>query len=207
MIYPIHYRVFLILFTLSLPTFLYADPKLPKDPTLPQMPVEEKKDERDARGEIREKRTNVQTLTLCDGRTIRGEGEVLGEGFTLVHTKDGIEYRKKLKWEEIESIKIDSWELKQKKEEKKGISFEAFPKKVRIRTRNGEVFYKDTGLADLKLLNLSIKNNNGSANVFSYWIDLRYTNGSWFSGLPQMKGESLVREDCFKDVVRMIEWE
>lgn len=207
MICPNLFRVFLTLLFLSIPVILDSEPKAPKEPTLPSVSGEEKKEDRDARGETREKRNSVQTLTLCDGRTVRGESEGMGDGFHFVHWKDGIEYKKKLKWDEVESIKIDSWELKQKKEEKKGISFEALPKRVRIRTRNGEVFYKDSGLADIKLLNLTVKNNNGTATVFSYWIDLKYPNGSWYSGLPQLKGDSLVREDCFKDVVRVIEWE
>jgi hypothetical protein len=207
MIYPNLFRLFLVFLCLSSFHILSADPKAPKEPTPPTIGGEEKKEDRDARGDLREKRTAVQILTLCDGRTIRGEAEGMGEGFQFSHLKDGIEYKKKLKWDEVESIKIDSWELKQKKEEKKGISFEAMPKRVRIRTRNGEIFYKDSGLADIKLLNLSVKNNNGMATVFSYWIDLQYPNGTWFSGLPKLKNETLVREECFKDVVRMMEWE
>jgi hypothetical protein len=207
MICPNLFRLFLLLFCLSSVNYLRAEPKPPREPSLPSIGSDDKKEDRDARGDLREKRTAVQTLTLCDGRTIRGEAEGMGEGFQFTHLKEGIEYKKKLKWEEVESVKIDSWELKQKKEEKKGISYEAFPKRVRIRTKNGEIFYKDSGLADIKLLNLSVKNNNGTATVFSYWIDLKYPNGSWFSGLPHLKGDSLLREECYKDVVRMIEWE
>ncbi len=209
MIHPNRFRLFLWILILQICNFnlLFSDPKPPKEPTSPTVGTEDKKEDRDARGDVREKKTAVQSLTLCDGRTLRGEAEGMGEGFQFSHLKDGIEYKKKLKWDEVESIKIDSWELKQKKEEKKGISFEAVPKRVRIRTKNGEVYYKDSGLADIKLLNLSIKNNNGTATVFSYWIDLKYPNGSWFSGLPPLKGESLLREECYKDVVRMIEWE
>ncbi len=197
-------RLFLILLiTFSFP--LWADPKLPKEPLSPGFPGEEKKEDRDARGDT--KRSVVQTLTLCDGRTVRGETEGLGTGISFQHLRDGIEYKKTLKWEEVESVRIDSWELKQKKEEKKGISYEALPKKVRIRTRSGETFYKETGLSDLKLLNLVIQNQNGTANLFTYWIDLKFENGAWYSGLPALKKEGLVREDCLKDVVRMIEWE
>lgn len=207
MISPNLFRLFLLSILLFPIYILSSEPRAPKDPTLPTSPSEGKKDDRDARGDLREKKTSVQTLTLCDGRTIRGEADGMGEGFQFSHLKDGIEYKKKLKWEEVESVKIDSWELKQKKEEKKGISFEARPKRVRIRTKNGEIFYKDTGLADINLLNLSVKNNNGTATLFSYWIDLKFPTGSWYSGLPPIKGESLIREECYKDVVRMIEWE
>ncbi len=207
MSHPYLFRLFLSLVFISSICILSADPKPPKEPSLPLLLGEEKKEDRDARGDLKEKRNSVQTLTLCDGRTLRGEAEGMGEGFTFQHLKDGIEYKKKLKWDEVESIKIDSWELKQKKEEKKGISFEAMPKRVRIRTRNGEVFYKESGLADIKLLNLTIKNNNGTATVFSYWIDLQYPSGAWFSGLPKLKNESMIREDCLKDVVRLMEWE
>lgn len=205
-------RLHLFLFVFTFSFFLGfgslgGQPRLPKDPSLPNVPMEDKKEERNARGDSEKKETSVINLTLCDGRTIRGESANKSEAINFEHTKDGILYKKKLSYSELDSIKIDSWELKQKREDKKGISYDLLPKKIRIRTKSGEVFYKDTGLSDLKLLNFEIKNSNGTANLFSYWIDLKYPNGTWFSGLPSLKNDSGFREDCLKDVVRMIEWE
>lgn len=204
MICPNRFRVFLLLFFAA--NILFAQPKAPQEPTSPKIPGEQRLEERNVRGEVTEANV-IRTITLCDGRTLRGQTKEQNDGFSFLHTKDGIEYKKQLKWSEVQMIKIDSWELKQKKEEKKGITYEALPKKIRIRTKQGEFFYKESGLADLKLLSLSIENQNGVATVYSYWVDLLYPNQTWYSGLPNPKGDKLVREDCYKDVVRMIEWE
>ena len=180
---------------------------MPKEPSLPSVPNEESKEPRTARGDKDSGESKVLNLTLCDGRTVRGESTSGSQTIFFEHTKDGILYKKKLSSNELDSIKIDSWELKLKREEKKGTTYEALPKKIRIRTKNGEVFYKETGLSDLKLLNIEIKNNNGETTLFTYWVDLKFPDGKWYSGLPDPKGDPLVREDCLKDVVRMMEWE
>lgn len=205
-------RLRLFLFLLNLCFFVFTrgitgQPRIPKEPTLPNTPMEDKKDDRNVRGDTTKKEYSVLTLTLCDGRTVRGESPNKQEVIQFEHTKDGILYKKKLNLSEIDSLKIDNWEFKQKREDKKGISYELVPKKIRIRTKTGETFYKETGLADLQLLSFEIKNSNGVANLFSYWVDLKYPNGSWYSGLATVKNESNGREDCLKDVVRMIEWE
>ncbi|MDF3820026.1 hypothetical protein P3G55_08960 [Leptospira sp. 96542] len=197
-------RLFLCLPLVLIFQTLSGEPRLPKEPNAPVLNFEEKKEEKPAN---EKKEFVVLNLTLCDGRTVRGESPSSIETISFEHNKDGILYKKKLNLGELGSIKIDSWELKQKREEKKGMSFEVVPKKIRIRTKAGETFYKDTGLADLKLLNFEIKNNNGVAILYSYWIDLKYPDGSWYSGLPAVKNNALTREDCLKDVVRMVEWE
>jgi hypothetical protein len=38
-------------------------------------------------------------------------------------------------------------------------------------------------------------------------VDLKYPDGKWYSGLPTLKPNQEYREDCLKDVVKMIEWE
>ncbi|MCW7507978.1 hypothetical protein ND816_09065 [Leptospira levettii] len=180
---------------------------MPKEPSLPSIPNEETKEPRNARGEKDSREPKVLNLTLCDGRTVRGESTSGSQSIFFEHTKDGILYKKKLTIAELDSIKIDSWELKSKREEKKGTTYEVLPKKIRIRTKNGETFYKETGVSDLKLLNIEIKNNNGETTLFTYWVDLKFPDGKWYSGLPTAKGDQSTREDCLKDVVRMIEWE
>lgn len=184
---------------------LHTEPKLPKEPNLPVISGES--EPRNARGETETKETRVLSLTLCDGRTVRGEGSVAKGPLVFEHQKEGILYKKKLNPNELESIRIDSWELKLKSEDKKGTSFEVLPKQIRIRTRNGEIYYKDTGLQDLKLLSVDIQNQNGETKLFSYWMDLRYPDGKWYSGLPQLKPGKSLREECLKDVIRLFEWE
>ncbi|EMY70825.1 hypothetical protein [Leptospira vanthielii] len=203
----IRLRLFLWVGTLGFFSPVLGEPRLPKEPNLPSLPMEESKEPRNARGEKDSTEPRVINLTLCDGRTVRGESSSGSQSMSFEHSKDGILYKKKLTVSELDSVRIDSWELKQKREEKKGITYEVVPKKIRIRTRNGEVFYKETGVSDLKLLNIEIKNNNGETTLFSYWVDLKYPDGKWYSGLPMIKQDQGTREDCLKDVVKMVEWE
>ncbi|EOQ89218.1 hypothetical protein LEP1GSC202_1806 [Leptospira yanagawae serovar Saopaulo str. Sao Paulo = ATCC 700523] len=205
--YLLRMRLFLWLGTLSFFSPAFGEPRIPKEPNLPTMPNDESKEPRNARGEKESAESKVLNVTLCDGRTVRGESTSGSQTIHFEHTKDGILYKKKLNVNELDSIKIDSWEFKLKREEKKGTTYEVLPKKIRIRTKNGEVFYKETGLSDLKLLNIEIKNNNGETTVFTYWVDLKFPDGKWYSGLPMTKSDVSFREDCLKDVVKMIEWE
>ncbi|MCW7464789.1 hypothetical protein ND810_06405 [Leptospira levettii] len=205
--YLLRLRLFLWLGTLGFFSPVFGEPRMPKDPSLPSLPNEETREPRNARGEKESGETKVLNLTLCDGRTVRGESTSGSQTIFFEHTKDGILYKKKLTIAELDSIKIDSWELKSKREEKKGTTYEVLPKKIRIRTKNGETFYKETGVSDLKLLNIEVKNNNGETTLFTYWVDLKFPDGKWYSGLPSAKGDQSFREDCLKDVVRMIEWE
>ncbi|TGL22368.1 hypothetical protein EHQ46_06545 [Leptospira yanagawae] len=205
--YLLRMRLFLWLGTLCFFSPAFGEPRIPKEPNLPTMPNDESKEPRNARGEKESAESKVLNVTLCDGRTVRGESTSGSQTIHFEHTKDGILYKKKLNVNELDSIKIDSWEFKLKREEKKGTTYEVLPKKIRIRTKNGEVFYKETGLSDLKLLNIEIKNNNGETTVFTYWVDLKFPDGKWYSGLPMTKSDVSFREDCLKDVVKMIEWE
>lgn len=205
--YLLRLRLFLWFGTLGFLSPAFGEPRIPKEPSLPSLPSEETKEPRNARGDKDSGEPKVLNLTLCDGRTVRGESTSGSQSILFEHTKDGILYKKKLNVNELDSIKMDTWELKLKREEKKGTTYEVVPKKIRIRTKNGEVFYKETGVSDLKLLNIEIKNNNGETTLFTYWVDLKFPDGKWYSGLPATKGDPLVREDCLKDVVRMIEWE
>lgn len=205
--YLLRLRLFLWFGTLGFLSPAFGEPRIPKEPSLPSLPSEETKEPRNARGDKDSGEPKVLNLTLCDGRTVRGESSSGSQSIFFEHTKDGILYKKKLNVNELDSIKMDTWELKLKREEKKGTTYDVVPKKIRIRTKNGEVFYKETGVSDLKLLNIEIKNNNGETTLFTYWVDLKFPDGKWYSGLPATKGDPLVREDCLKDVVRMIEWE
>lgn len=205
--YLLRLRLFLCFGTLGFFSPTFGEPRMPKEPNLPSIPNEESKEPRNARGDKDSGDPKALNLTLCDGRTVRGESTSGSQTMFFEHTKDGILYKKKLTIAELDSIKIDSWELKLKREEKKGTTYEVIPKKIRIRTKNGEVFYKETGVSDLKLLNIEIKNNNGETTLFTYWVDLKFPDGKWYSGLPATKSDPLTREDCLKDVVRLIEWE
>ena len=183
---------------------LQSEPNPPKEPTLPNFISET----RDARGDKPSSnapvtRKNV-SVTLCDGREVKGFLDLRNDGLQFSHTKEGIQYKKRIGWNELYSIRIESWELKPKTEDKKGIPFDLLPSRIRLQTKTGERYFKENGVADFQFLNLTIENANGQAQLFTYWVDLKYPNGTWFSGLPPLPGAETFREDCFKDVVRSV---
>ncbi|MCE9499337.1 MAG: hypothetical protein K8R21_02365, partial [Leptospira sp.] len=173
----------------------------PKNPKLPDEPVlNSPADSRDSRGE-KEKKAMSLSLRLCDGREVRGEWSFGKEELSFSHFKEGIAYSKKLKLSEIASLRILSWEMKKIRKQKDGVSYELLPKRVTLTVKTGERFLRDS-LANTEFLNVIIVNENGSAKFYSYWMDLMYENGKWFSSLSAIK--SLEREDCHPDVIREI---
>ncbi|MCX8000125.1 MAG: hypothetical protein N3A69_14425 [Leptospiraceae bacterium] len=58
-------------------------------------------------------------------------------------------------------------------------------------------------MPSLEFQKLSIQNENGTANLYTYWVDLQYHNGKWFTGLSQPKQN--IQEECLADVIKMIE--
>ena len=99
---------------------------------------------------------------------------------TAFITKDGIKYDKKLRITGIKQIKILSWELKKGKKTKEGTTYQTSPSRVQIQNTNAETFLVK-GLQDTEFLNLSISNQNGIAKLYTFWVDLQYENGNWFS--------------------------
>ncbi len=200
----INFMLFLSLVFIGIPFKANSEPISPKEPSLPNFISES----RDARGDKPSTnpasiRKNV-AVTLCDGREVKGFLDFKNEGLTFAHVKDGISYKKKISWNELYSIRIESWEMKPKKEDKKGQPYDLIPARVRLQMKSGEKYIKETGVADFQFLNLTIENANGQAQLFTYWVDLRYPNGSWFSGLSLTGNSESQREDCLKDVVRSV---
>jgi hypothetical protein len=185
--------IFLFLFCISLFSI-----DVPKDPTPPSLVEEETK--KDSKKEKKTHTVSVQ-VKLCDGRQLSGSVEYEKEELNIKHTKDGIQYEKKIRVSELRQIKIYSWTLKKQKKNKEGTLFEAKPDKVMIQGMGEEKFYIQ-GLGQTEFASLKLNNQNGIAKLFSYWSDLQYANGNWYSKLSQTNSSE--REDCHPDVIRSI---
>lgn len=92
--YLLRMRLFLWLGTLSFFSPAFGEPRIPKEPNLPTMPNDESKEPRNARGEKESAESKVLNVTLCDGRTVRGESTSGSQTIHFEHTKDGILYKK-----------------------------------------------------------------------------------------------------------------
>lgn len=172
----------------------------PKEPVLPNSMT----DTRDARGDKNPNPKIKIKITLCDGKEIQGNFINPREKLQFTHTKDGIEYKKFLDWQELNSITIETWSMKPKKEEKEGKAFEFLPARVQIESKSGETFLKSDGIQDLGLLTIPIENQYGSTRIYGYWLDLRYKEGTWYSKLPKLAENQESRRECFAEVFRKI---
>lgn len=174
----------------------------PKSPNLPLDPDETSSD-RDVRGEKNSKEDMVYSLSvrLCDGREIIGKWQSHANEFSFTHIKNRVMYAKSLKVKNIASINIVSWKLVKLKEKTDGAPYQLIPESIKIITRDGDEYLKNS-LKGSEFLELSIENKNGSAKLFSYWLDFLSKDSKWHSGLPHTEGD--IRMDCHPDVIRQI---
>lgn len=197
-------RSFLFLFFWATVCIFAVEP--PTDPTEPSVELADKSIESSRKKDSKKDKnlkTAFITAKLCDGRQVTGNIEYEKEEIFFQHTKDGIKYDKKLRITEIRQIKILSWELKKGKKTKEGTTYQTSPSKVQIQNTNAETFLVK-GLQDTEFLNLSISNQNGIAKLYTFWVDLQYENGNWFSKLSPVSNQE--REDCYVDVIRTIQF-
>ena len=176
----------------------------PKEPTVPSVELADKVDtpKKDSKKDKNTKSASV-TVKLCDGRQVVGNIEYEKDEIFFQHLKDGIKYDKKMRITEIKQLKVLSWELKKGKKVKDGTTFQVSPSKVQITNNSAENFILK-GLQDTEFLNLNVSNQNGIAKLYTFWLDLQYENGTWFSKLPTVNG--IEREDCYADVIRIIQF-
>jgi hypothetical protein len=191
-----------------------------KNPKSPNLPKEPQVDDLDQRGEAdnskgsqdsKNTKNNSQEnelkirVTLCDGRQVVGKWLEKNKEITFHHIRDGIRYQKTIQTNSIDKVRIQSWKAELHKKENDGTAFKMLPNSVLIQLKNGESFQKDSGLQGTDYSVLKITNENGSATVYSMWIDLLYKDGNWYSKLKKITPED-DRTDCHKDVIRELQY-
>ena len=189
---------FLIILTLFLRTPIYSidtpsEPTLPSIPTLIESPKEKKG-----------KKQIFINLKLCDGREISGKTEYTKEELVFQHEREGIRYTKKININQIKHFYILTFTPKSIKKSKEGTTVQFDPSEIEISSKEGDSF-KIYSLTNSDFQKFTLNNVNGSTTLYTYWIDLQYESGKWYSKLPPFK--TSFREDCHPDVVRMIKFE
>ncbi len=197
------YFIFFIMNCLVVLQLLAVD--IPKDPVPPvlQDTTVEKKDssEKSKDKKKKEKRSVSISAVLCDGREVSGKIETEKDELNLSHKSDGILYEKKVSFDELKQIYIKTWRAEKKKKEKDGFTYQFTPSQITVSGKSGDT-WNINSLKGTDLSSLSVKNRNGTAKLYSFWIDLQYENGKWFSKLPGFSGNE--REDCHPDAFRSI---
>ncbi len=144
-------------------------------------------------------------LTLGDGRVVRGRLRFQApEKLRLTHEADGVQYEKSIGMGEIASIEILKWKGKFLRENKSGMVYEFAPEEFRIRLKDGHELRKTGGFFPF-LKKVAMENKNGQIQVFTFWMDLKKPDGTWFTGINGP--ESGLRNTCHGDVVRRIDFD
>lgn len=145
--------------------------------------------------------SRVARIVLGDGRVVRGTVKFKApKRLRLKHLKSGVRYTKEFPVEEIESVRVRKWRGRFIKRNKDGEVFEFAPHEYEVRLRSGMVLSRQGNLLPF-LKTLPLQNSDGQLTIFSFWLDLRRADGSWFTG---MKGSE--RTECHKDVLKQIEF-
>ncbi|MCB1141000.1 MAG: hypothetical protein H7A24_02625 [Leptospiraceae bacterium] len=196
---------FLIFFVLN-PSRVPAidEPASPREPSVPgSEKVEKSKSNKKSSSKDKKIRSIPIKILLCDGRHASGQIETALDEISLHHEKDGIRYEKVLSLNELTRIRILNWKRDGQKKTKEGMSYQFNPSRVEITSTSKEYFILK-GLDKTDFQRIQLKNKNGVAYLYTYWLDLQYNTGKWYSGLPPI--ETDFREDCHQDVVRTIEF-
>lgn len=143
-------------------------------------------------------------VTLGDGRRLKGKIRVrLPERLSIVHTVEGIQYRKLVRPEEIRSIEFKRWRGRLVRQQETGQIFQFDVDRYHIELNSGQVLKRDGELFAF-LNQFVLENENGTVQLFSFWGDLQKKDGSWFTG---MQGPSTSRKAAHKDVIQRIQFE
>ncbi|WCL49885.1 hypothetical protein [Leptospira sp. GIMC2001] len=200
--------LFIIILVSSIGIYSQKQPSSPKEPSVPVLGTESL----DSRGEPEQankdsepKKRDIR-VTLCDGRKVSGKWNEKETEIHFTHIRDGIRYKKSIKTTEIQTVRLISWNAEPNKQEKEGMSYKMVPSKVWIQLKSGEKFDKDKGLEGTEYSIVTVENKNGSATLYTLWMDLLYKDGSWYSKLEKLDPK-LERTDCHPDVIREIQFE
>jgi len=195
-------KLFLFIFFFQYKLLLSIDPQI-NEPTNPITPIPPSISEQSRKDKKGKKQVDI-LLKLCDGREVNGRIEYNKEELVFQHEKEGIKYTKKVQMQNIRQIYILNYISKQVKKTKDGTAFQFDPSELEITLKDNDIF-KISNLNTTEFQKMELQNSNGSTILYSYWIDLLFESGKWYSKLPPIKGN--LRIDCHPDVIRMIRFE
>ena len=122
---------------------------------------------------------------------------------SIIHTVDGIQYRKTIRPEELRAISFKRWRGTLVRQQEGGQIFQFDVDRYSLELVSGQILHREGDLFQF-LQRFEVENENGSVQLFSFWGDLQKKDGSWFTG---MQGPSTSRVACHKDVVQRVEFE
>lgn len=138
-----------------------------------------------ARQEAQEKSVFLFTVSVIfqDKTILSGITSFPEESLRVSHVKNNILFRKSIDWINVKSIQIQEWKpsLLTQESNARVLSYYFYPSRYRILMASGETFFYEKNIPYLNRLLLT--NNDGSADIFSffadYWTVTGKSTGYW----------------------------
>ncbi len=148
-------------------------------------------------------RLNV-SVTLGDGRKVEGILSLRApDSFTLRHSREGITYEKKLSLPGIRAVEIRRWKGIPVRKNRQGEIYRFEPASYVVELKDDSNLVHEGELFSF-LKEPLLKNRNGSVKLFSYWLDLRREDNTWYTGMEgPVDG---FRNVPHKDVIKRIDF-
>ncbi len=147
------------------------------------------------------KRELPATVSLCDGRTLKGRVYLeIPDTLLFTHTVDGLEFIKKVRVADIKGIEFERWTPVEQGKGKDGRVYRFDVSRYRVELAGSTLIVEKPIPPFFHKMQFS--NHNGDILLYSFWMDLLRKDNTWFTGIQgPPSGE---RAFCHKDVIKKI---
>ena len=147
-------------------------------------------------------KTHTQIL-LGNGRSLNGSIQLnVPPQIRIEHSKDGINYYKDIRMEDIGLIELKAWEGRYLKRKPGGGEVYRFEvSRYVIHLQDGQSLVHQGELFPF-LRDFDLSNQNGKVRLYSYWLDLYSKEGNWHTGMKGDIGKERVL--CHSAVIKKI---
>ena len=153
-------------------------------------------------GDLIDFRSQVKVI-LSDGREVTGRLSLqVPKSIHFKHSKQGIQYYKMIRIQDISHIEFKAWKSRFIKAKKMGKIYRFSVSNYTVKLTNGQIL-EQTGKVLPFLEELLLSNTNGNVRLYSYWIDLYNKNERWHTGMqgPVEGKRFLAHADVIKKII------
>ena len=139
---------------------------------------------------------------MGDGRSVSGSIKLkVPPQIRIEHSKDGINYYKDIRMEDINFIELKAWKGRFLKRKSQGEVYRFEVSRYVLHLNSGQALIHRGEILPF-LREFSLSNENGKVRLYSYWLDLYTKEGTWHTGMQGAFGKERVL--CHAAVVKKI---
>ena len=140
-------------------------------------------------------------IIFCNDRSVAGTLLNNIPQVILLQNKIGqVSYEKQVKREDIREIQFIRWQGEKYRKSAKGIIYRFYPIAYRISLKDGQLLQQGESLYPF-WEKFQITNKHGTTTLYTYWLDLLQSDGTWHSKVDYNKKNSSA---CHRDVIKKI---